>query len=82
MKAQRIFKSLAELPADAWALAATLPGRAARTSRTLAGPPVRLAQRTLTAAGRQSRRAAAGIYDGAKSAWRLTQPWSRGGLNE
>jgi len=82
MKTQRIFKSLAELPGDAWAKATALPGRAVRASRKVAKPAMRMAQSTLSAAGRQSQRAYNGIYNGAQSALRLAQPWTRGGLNE
>jgi len=82
MLTERVLKSLAELPAGTRVMASSWPGHAARAARKLAGPPARLAQQSLNAAGRQSQQVIKGLYGGTASVTRLIQPWSRGGLNE
>lgn len=70
MQTPKVFKSLAELPGDAWKMAASLPSRAMRASRRVARQPARLAQRAMGGLNREW------------ASLRLAQPWRRGGLNE
>lgn len=82
MRPRIVLKALADLSVDVLNTAATLPVRAGKASRRMAGQSVREVRLTLAAAGRQSQRALNGLYGGARSALRMAQPWTRGGLNE
>jgi hypothetical protein len=82
MKAKLILKSLAELPANALSLAASMPGRAMNASKQVLGPPVRRTRREIRAARRRSAGFVRDIYACASAPFNSITPWQRGGLNE
>jgi len=81
MQPPRVFKSLPGLPAGRWAMAPS-PGPRHPGLTPSRGLTVRLARRTQTGASRQSGQVLGSMYSHAKSALRLAQRWTRGGLNE
>lgn len=81
-KAKLILKSLADIPANALSLVASMPGRAVNASRQVLGPAVRRTQRELRAAREDSTAFARDIYARASAPFRSAAPWQRGGLNE
>ena len=82
MKARIILKSLAELPANALDLAASIPGRAASATRQALAPTARATRRQIRTARQHSMRLLMDIYARANTPFRNVQPWTRGGLNE
>jgi hypothetical protein len=82
MKAKLILKSLADLPANALSLAASMPGRAMNASKQVLGPAVRRTRREICAARHCSAELARGIYARASAPFNSITPWQRGGLNE
>jgi hypothetical protein len=82
MKATVILKSLADIPANALTLAASMPGRAVNVSKQVLGPAMRVTRRELRAARRGSATFVRDIYDRASAPFQSVTPWQRGGLNE
>ena len=82
MKAKIILKSLADLPANTMAFAASAPGRAMNASKQMLGATVRATRREIRAARRRSAEFARGFYAQANAPFQSIQPWQRGGLNE
>ncbi|MFO1477534.1 MAG: hypothetical protein U1F98_12890 [Verrucomicrobiota bacterium] len=82
MKPKLILKSLADIPADALSLAASMPGRAVNVSKQVLGPAVRATRRELRAARRGSAAVARDLYARAGAPFQFVTPWQRGGLNE
>ena len=81
-KTKLILKSLADLPANTIAFAASAPGRAMNASKQILGATVRATRREIRAARRQSAEFARGLYDQANAPFQATVPWQRGGINE
>ena len=82
MKPKLILKSLADLPANALSLAASMPGRAANVSNQILGPAVRATRREVRAARRNSAAFARSLYASASAPFQSITPWQRGGINE
>lgn len=82
MKPKLIIKSLSELPANALALAASMPGRAMNTTRQVLTPPVGATRREIRAARRRSAAFMQRLMTSAQSPWQPIQTWTRGGINE
>ena len=82
MKPKLILKSLADIPANALSLAASMPGRAVNVSKQVLGPTVRVTRREISDARRNSAAFARDIYARASAPFQATTPWQRGGLNE
>lgn len=82
MKPKLIIKSLSELPANALALAVSMPGRAANATRDALRPPVNATRREIRAARRRSMAFMQSLVNRAQHQFQQIQPWSRGGLNE
>ena len=82
MKSRVIAKSLADLPANAFALAASMPGRAVDATKQVLAPPIRATRREIRAARQRSAEFAQMLMARANAQLPLPQPWSRGGLNE
>jgi len=82
MKPKLILKSLADIPANALSLAASMPGRAVNVSKHVLGPAVRATRREIRAARRSSAAFARDIYARASAPFQSITPWQRGGLNE
>jgi hypothetical protein len=70
-KAKIILKSLAELPADAFAFVASVPERALTATQQMLAPP-----------GGGGSPFAPARYGGGRAALPSGPPWPRGGLNE
>jgi len=81
-KARIILKSLADLPADAFALAASMPERAIAATKQVLAPPVRMTRRQIRAARRSSAEFIDSLTARALTPLQLSQPWLRGGLND
>ena len=81
-KAKIILKSLADLPANAFTLAVSVPGRAIQFSKQVLTPPARATRRQIRAARRDSAESFRDIYARAHTPMRDIIPWSHGGLNE
>lgn len=81
-KAKLILKSLADLPATALTLAASMPGRAVSASKQVLAPAVRLTRREIRAARRQSAALIRDIQARSRSPLDSITPWRRGGINE
>ncbi len=81
-KAKIILKSLTDLPANALALAASLPGRTLEFSKTVLASPARAPRRRIRAARQRSAEMFHDIYRRAHTPLQNIYPWSRGGLNE
>ena len=62
MKPKFILKSLADLPANALSLAASMPGRAVYASKQVLGPAARVTRREIRAARRRSAEFVRGLY--------------------
>jgi hypothetical protein len=82
MKPKLILKSPADIPANALSLAASMPGRAANTSKQMLGATVRATRREIRAARRRSAEFARGFYARANPPFQTITPWQRGGINE
>lgn len=82
MKPKLILKSLAEIPASALSLAASMSGRAVNVSKQVLGPAVRMTRRELRAARGNSAALARDIYARAGSPFPSITTWQRGGINE
>lgn len=82
MKTKLILKSLADIPANALSLAASMPGRAVNVSKQVLGPAVHMTRRELRAARRNSAAFARDIYAHASPPFQSITPWQRGGINE
>ena len=82
MKPKLILKSLADLPANTFAFAASAPGRAMNASKQVIGPAVRATRREIRAARRRSAAFARDIYARASLPFQSITPWQRGGINE
>lgn len=82
MKPKLILKSLADIPANALSLAASMPGRAVNASKQVLGPVVSVTRRELHSARRNSTDFARDIYARASAPFQSITPWQRGGLNE
>ena len=85
-KAKIILKSLADLPADALALAGSIPGRAIEMTRRVLTPPARATRRQVRAARQRSVKFIKDLSARANAPLKLTIPrlhrgWSHGGLN-
>ncbi len=77
-----ILKSLADIPANALSLAASMPGRAVNASKQMLGPTVRATRREIRATRESSAAFARNIYARASAPFQSITPWQRGGLNE
>jgi hypothetical protein len=77
-----ILKSLTDLPADTFALAASVPERALAATRQALSPPVRMTRRQIRAARRRSAEFMNSIRLRVLTPLQLPPPWPRGGLNE
>jgi hypothetical protein len=82
IKAKIVLKSLADLPANAFAHAVAVPGRTLQFSKNLLAPPVQATRRQLRAARRRSAEMMQDIYRRAHAPLHNIQPWPHGGLNE
>ena len=82
MKPRLIRRSLADIPAGALSLAASMPGRAVNASRDVVRSAMRVSRRELRAAGHESAALARDLYARADAPFRSAMPWQRGGLNE
>ena len=82
MKTKLILKSLAEIPANALALAASVPCRAVNASKQAIGPAVRATRGEIHAARHSSDVFVRDFFARANTPFQSVQPWSRGGLNE
>ena len=82
MKPKLILKSLADIPANALSLAASMPGRAINASNQVFGPVVRVTRREIRAAHRRAAEFARDIYARASAPFQSITPWQRGGINE
>ena len=82
MKPKLILKSLADIPANALSLAASMPGRAVNASKQILGPAARVTRREVHAARQQSAAFARDIYARTSAPFQSITPWQRGGLNE
>ena len=82
MKPKLILRSLADIPAKALSLAASMPARAMNTTKQILGPAVRVTRRELRAARRNSAPFARDIYARASAPFQSITPWQRGGMNE
>jgi hypothetical protein len=82
MKPKLILKSLADIPANAVSLAASMPGRAVSVSNQVLGPAMRATRRKIRAARRNSAAFARDIYTRASASFQSITPWQRGGANE
>ena len=82
MKPKLMLKSLADIPANALSLAASMPGRGMNISKQVLGPAVRVTRREIRAARRDSAAFARDIYARASAPFQSITPWQRGGLNE
>jgi hypothetical protein len=82
MKPKLILKSLADIPANALSLAASMPGRAVNVSKQVLGPTMRVTRRELRAARRDSAAFARDIYARASAPFQSITPQQRGGINE
>lgn len=81
-KARIILKSLADLPADAFAFAASVPERAFTATKQVLAPPVHMTRRQIRVARRRSAELMSSITARTLTPLQLSQPWPRGGLNE
>ena len=81
-KAKIILRSLADLPADALAFAASVSERAFATTKQVLVPPVSLTRRQIRAARQRSSKFVSFRTARAMTPLPMTQPWPRGGLNE
>jgi hypothetical protein len=81
-KARIIFKSLADLPANLLATAASLPMRVANVSKEMVAVPARTTRREMRAARRSPVEFVRGLEARACAAFRHVTPWARGGINE
>jgi hypothetical protein len=82
MKPKLILKSLADLPANALSLAASIPGRAVNVSKQVLEPAARVTRREIRAAGIRSAEFARDLYARASAPFQTATPWQRGGINE
>lgn len=82
MKPKLIIKSLADLPANVLALAASVPGRAVNATMQVLTPPVRATRREIRAARQRSAAFVRALMSKAHARLKDIQPWTRGGLNE
>lgn len=82
MKPKLILKSLADIPANALSLAASMPGRAVNASKQVLGPSVRVTRREIRDARKRSAEFARDISTRARAPFQSITPWQRGGLNE
>lgn len=82
MKPKIILKSLADIPANAMSLAASMPGRAVNVSKQFFGPAMRATRREIRSARRDSAAFARDIYARASAPFQSITPWQRGELNE
>ena len=86
-KTKFILKSLADLPANTLALAASVPMRAIEMTKRVLTPPVRATRRQVRAARQRSVKFIKDLSARAKAPLKLTIPraqagWSHGGLND
>ena len=86
-KTKFILKSLADLPADALALAGSIPGRAIEMTQRVMTPPVRATRRQGRAARQRSVKFITDLSARANAPLKLTISrfhggWSHGGLND
>ena len=86
-KAKLILKSLTYLPADALALAGSVPGRAIEMTRRVMAPPVRATRRQVRAAHQQSAKFIRELSERANAPLKMNTTWSQhgwshGGLND
>ncbi len=81
-KAKLILNSLADLPVNTFAFAASVPGRAVEMTKQVLTPPVRATRREIREARRRSANVMTELYARSKSPLLNVQPWPRGGLNE
>ena len=78
MKTQLILKSLADLPGDAFSIAAAAPGRAVAASKQT----VRATRHEIHAARQHSAQFAHDFFARANTPFQSVSPWPRGGINE
>ena len=81
-KAKFILKSLADLPANTLALAASVPLRAIEVTKRFLTPPVRATRRQVRAARQRSVKFIKDLSARANVPLKQTIPWSHGGLND
>lgn len=81
MKPKLILKSLADIPADAVSLAASMPGRAMNVSKLMLGPAMRATRREISSARLNSAALARDIFSRVSAPFRNTS-WQHGGINE
>jgi hypothetical protein len=86
-KTKFILKSLADLPANTLALAASVPLRAIETTKRVLTPPVRATRRQVRAARHRSVKFIKDLSARANAPLKQTIPWSHdrwshGGLND
>ena len=82
MKPNLVLKSLADVPANALSLIASMPGRAVNATNQILGPVVSATRRELHAARQNSAAFAREIYARASVPFQSITPWQRGGINE
>jgi hypothetical protein len=82
VKTQITLKSLAELPANTFAFAASAPGRTMNASKQLLGPAAQATRRQIRSARRGAAAFARDLYARARAPFQGIQPWPRGGINE
>lgn len=78
-KAKLILKSLTDLPADALALAGSVPGRAIEMTRRVMAPPVRATRRQVRAAQQRSAQFIKDLSARANAPLKTNHSWSHGG---
>jgi len=86
-KTKIILKSMADLPANTLALAASVPPRAIEMTKQVLTPPVRATRRQVRAARQHSVKFIKDLTARANTPFKLTIPesyggWSHGGLND
>ena len=79
MKTKFILKSLADLPANTLALAASVPLRAIEVTKRFLTPPVRATRRQVRAARQRSVKFIKDLSARANVPLKQTIPWSHGG---
>ena len=82
MKPNLVLKSLADVPANALSLIASMPGRAVNATEQFLGPTTRATRCEPRAARGRSADFARDLYARASAPFQTITPWQRGGINE
>jgi len=82
MKTKLILKSLADLPANTMALAASVQSRGVEMTKRVLGPPSRATRRQMRAARQHSINFMEDLTARANAPFKMNNFWPHGGLNE